>query len=103
MDDDRLFSALVRQYLFASVFRAFAESLASENASRLASMRGAERNIADRIAELTAELTAEFHQVRQMSITEERLGIAAGFEALMGRSADSTRAATSGASVRNRF
>ena len=62
-------------------------------------MRGAERNITDRIA----ELTAEFHQVRQMSITEELLDIAAGFEALMGRSADSTRAATSGASVRNRF
>jgi len=42
MDADRLFSALVRQYLFVSLYRACAESLASENASRLAAMRGAE-------------------------------------------------------------
>jgi F-type H+-transporting ATPase subunit gamma len=45
MDWDRLFSALVRQYLFVSLYRAFVESLASENASRLASMRAAEKNI----------------------------------------------------------
>lgn len=78
MDADRLFSALVRQYLFVSLFRACAESLASENASRLAAMRGAERNIGERIS----ELTGEFHQTRQMAITEELLDIAAGFEAL---------------------
>jgi F-type H+-transporting ATPase subunit gamma len=78
MDTDRLFSALVRQYLFVSLFRACAESLASENASRLAAMRGAERNIGDRIV----ELTSQFHQTRQMAITEELLDIASGFEAL---------------------
>lgn len=78
MDADRLFSALVRQYLFVSLFRACAESLASENASRLAAMRGAERNIGERIS----ELTSLFHQTRQMAITEELLDIAAGFEAL---------------------
>jgi F-type H+-transporting ATPase subunit gamma len=78
MDADHLFSALVRQYLFVSLFRACAESLASENASRLAAMRGAERNIGERIT----ELTGQFHQVRQMAITEELLDIAGGFEAM---------------------
>lgn len=83
MDADRLFSALVRQYLFVSLYRASAESLASENASRLAAMRGAERSIGDRIG----ELTGLFHQQRQMTITEELLDIAAGFEAMMGEQA----------------
>jgi F-type H+-transporting ATPase subunit gamma len=78
MGTEPLFSALVRQYLFVSLYRACAESLASENASRLAAMRGAERNIGERIS----ELTTQFHQTRQMSITEELLDIAAGFEAL---------------------
>ncbi len=78
MPFDDLFSALVRQYLFVSLYRAFAESMASENASRLVSMRGAERNIEDRIT----ELDLKFHQQRQMTITEELLDIGAGFEAL---------------------
>jgi F-type H+-transporting ATPase subunit gamma len=37
--------ALIREYLFVSLFRACAESLASENASRLAAMDRADRNI----------------------------------------------------------
>ena len=78
MDRDVLFSSLVRQYLFVSLYRACAESMASENASRLTAMRGAERNIGDRIT----DLTKRFHQQRQMSITEELLDIASGFEAL---------------------
>ena len=78
MEPDQLFSSLIRQYLFVSLYRACAESLASENASRLAAMRGAERNIGQRIA----ELTSQFHQTRQMAITEELLDIASGFEAL---------------------
>jgi F-type H+-transporting ATPase subunit gamma len=73
-----LYTALIRQYLFVSIYRAFAESLASENASRLASMQGAESNIEERIR----ELTHEFQQRRQMKITEELLDIASGFEAL---------------------
>ena len=80
MDHDQLFSRLIRQYLFVSLYRAVAESLASENASRLASMQGAERNIAERLD----ELQAQFHQQRQMAITEELLDIVAGFEALGG-------------------
>lgn len=77
-DPQGLFSGLIREYLFAGLFRAFAQSLASENASRLASMQGAEKNIEERLA----ELQNRFHQQRQMSITEELLDIVAGFEAL---------------------
>jgi F-type H+-transporting ATPase subunit gamma len=75
---DPLFSALVRQYLYVSLFRALAESLASENASRLASMQGAEKNIQERLS----ELNSQFHQQRQMAITEELLDVVSGFEAL---------------------
>lgn len=78
MNRDRLFSSLVHEYLFVSLYRAFAESLASENASRLASMQGAERNIEERIV----ELTMLYQQRRQLAITEELLDVAAGFEAL---------------------
>ncbi|MBN1850458.1 MAG: F0F1 ATP synthase subunit gamma, partial [Deltaproteobacteria bacterium] len=80
MDWNVLFSALIRQYLFISVFRAFAESMASENASRLAAMQGAEKNIQDRLE----ELRQEYHQKRQMGITEELLDIVSGFEVLRG-------------------
>ena len=75
---DALFPALIRQYLFVSLYRAFAESLASENASRLAAMQNAERNITERLG----QLHARFHQQRQMTITEELLDIVSGFEAL---------------------
>jgi F-type H+-transporting ATPase subunit gamma len=78
MERGPLFSSLIREYLFVSLFRAFAESLASENASRLASMQGAEKNI----EEMLAELNSSFHQSRQMAITEELLDIVVGFEAL---------------------
>ncbi|MEK6233490.1 MAG: F0F1 ATP synthase subunit gamma [Planctomycetales bacterium] len=82
MDGSKLFSHLTRQYLFVSLYRAIAESMASENASRLASMRGAERNIKDRVV----DLSRRFHQRRQMAITEELLDIVSGFEALGGES-----------------
>jgi F-type H+-transporting ATPase subunit gamma len=78
MDWNRLFSSLISEYLFVSIYRAFAESLASENASRLASMQGAERNIAERLR----ALEDQFHQQRQSTITAELLDIVSGFEAL---------------------
>ncbi len=78
MDGDRIFSSLIREYLFVSLYRAFAESLASENASRLASMQNAEKNIEEQMQ----ELHVQFHRTRQMTITEELLDIVAGFEAL---------------------
>lgn len=73
-----LLSRLVRQYLFVSLFRACAESLAAENASRIASMQSAEKNIEERLA----ELHTQFNQLRQDSITEELLDVITGYEAL---------------------
>jgi F-type H+-transporting ATPase subunit gamma len=74
-----LFASLIRQYIFVSIYRAFAESLASENAARLAAMQAAEKNIDERLD----ELEDLFHRTRQTSITSELLDIVAGFEALV--------------------
>ena len=49
---ERTLLAFVREYLFVSLFRACAESLASENASRLAAMQRAEKNIDELLEEL---------------------------------------------------
>lgn len=70
--------ALIREYLFISLFRACAESLASENASRLAAMQRAEKNI----DELLEDLNQTFHRLRQSAIDEELFDVIAGFEAL---------------------
>jgi F-type H+-transporting ATPase subunit gamma len=70
--------ALIREYLFVSLFRACAESLASENASRLAAMERADKNIDDILESLQGEL----HGLRQSSIDEELFDVIAGFEAL---------------------
>ncbi len=71
-------SALIREYLFVSLFRACAESLASENASRLAAMQRAEKNI----DELLEDLNGAFHRLRQSGIDEELFDVVSGFEAL---------------------
>ena len=70
--------ALIREYLFISLFRASAESLASENASRLAAMQRAEKNIDD----LLVDLKSSFRRQRQGTIDEELFDVIAGFEAL---------------------
>ena len=70
--------ALIREYLFISVFRACAESLASENASRLAAMERADKNI----DELLEHLHGTFHRLRQSGIDEELFDVISGFEAL---------------------
>jgi F-type H+-transporting ATPase subunit gamma len=78
--------ALIREYLFISLFRACAESLASENASRLAAMQRAEKNI----DELLEDLNRTFHRLRQGGIDEELFDVVSGFEAL----SDKKKAAT---------
>ncbi len=70
-------SALIREYLFISLFRACAESLASENASRLSAMQRADKNIDD----LLEELNSNLHRLRQRSIDEELFDVIAGVEA----------------------
>ena len=75
--------ALIREYLFISLFRACADSLASENASRLAAMQRADKNIDD----LLEQLHRTFHQLRQSGIDEELFDVISGFEALSTESA----------------
>jgi F-type H+-transporting ATPase subunit gamma len=70
--------ALIREYLFISLFRACAESLASENASRLAAMQRAEKNI----DELLESLNETFHRLRQSGIDEELFDVISGYDAL---------------------
>ena len=70
--------ALIRGYLFVSLFRACSESLASENASRLAAMQRADKNI----DELLEDLNGKFHRLRQSGIDEELFDVISGFEAL---------------------
>ena len=70
--------ALIGEYLFVSLFKACAESLASENASRLAAMQRAERNI----NELLEDLNRSYRRLRQSGIDEELFDLIAGFEAL---------------------
>lgn len=78
MDRENLFSDLLRQYIFITLYRTFAYSLASENASRLASMQAAEKNIEERLE----ELISSYRRQRQNSITEEINDINAGFRAI---------------------
>ncbi len=70
--------ALIREYVFVSLFRACAESLASENASRLAAMERADRNI----NELLESLHGAFNRLRQSDIDEELFDVISGYEAL---------------------
>ncbi len=76
-----LLAALVNEHLFASLYRASAEAMVTENAARLALMQQAERSIDDRIEALKAETRT----VRQSEITTELLDVIAGFEALRTR------------------
>jgi len=76
--DNETLRVLIREYLFVSLFRASAESLASENASRLAAMERADTNI----GELLEDLTGTFHRLRQSGIDEELFDVVSGFEAL---------------------
>ena len=77
-DREKTLRSFVREYLFVSLFRACAESLASENASRLAAMQRAEKNI----DELLEDLKRTFHRLRQSGIDEELFDVVSGFEAL---------------------
>jgi F-type H+-transporting ATPase subunit gamma len=70
--------ALIREYLFISLFQGCAESLAAENASRLAAMQRADKNI----DELLESLNAKFNHLRQSSIDEELFDVVSAFETL---------------------
>jgi len=77
-DQTQSLTALIHEQLFISLYRACAESLASENASRLAAMQRAE----DNIEKVTGDLQQSLNRLRQSSIDEELFDVVAGFNAL---------------------
>jgi F-type H+-transporting ATPase subunit gamma len=78
MDTGLFFDHLFHQHIFGAIYKAFSQSLASENAARLASMQAAEKNI----IEMEETLQGKFRETRQNAITAELLDIISGFEAL---------------------
>jgi F-type H+-transporting ATPase subunit gamma len=83
MNPEALLSSLLRQYFFVTVFRACAQSQASEHAARLAAMQSAERNLDDRLE----TVTGTYRRGRQSAITAELLDVVAGFEVIAGQDA----------------
>ena len=77
MEAEALRSKLLHQYLFVALFRACAESLASEHNARLTAMQQAEKSI----GETLEETMTEYRRVRQELITAEILEVLTGFEA----------------------
>jgi F-type H+-transporting ATPase subunit gamma len=75
---EQTLQAFLREYLFVSLFKACAESLAAENGSRLAAMQRAEKNINDQLE----TLNQTFHRLRQSSIDEELFDVVSGYESL---------------------
>jgi F-type H+-transporting ATPase subunit gamma len=78
---DGAWAALLRHYLFVALYRACAESLASEHASRLAAMQRAERHLEERFDSLTTAM----RQQRQAAIMAELLDLVAGTDVALGR------------------
>jgi F-type H+-transporting ATPase subunit gamma len=78
MAPDALLASLVRSHIFASVFRASAEAMVTENSARLALMQQAEQSVDDRLEQVQGELRS----VRQTDITDELMDVITGFEAL---------------------
>ncbi len=72
---EKTLQALIQAFLFVSIFKSCAESLASENASRLAAMSRAEKNIND----LLVDLNQTFRRLRQSSIDEELFDVVSGY------------------------
>ena len=76
---EELLPLLIEEYLFIELYRAFVESLASENGSRLRSMDSAGKNIDKKIEELL-----QLYRIsRQEEITSEMLEVISGAEALI--------------------
>lgn len=78
MAPDVLLASLIRSHIFASVFRASAEAMVTENSARLALMQQAEQSVDDRLEQVKGEM----RYVRQTEITDELMDVIIGFEAL---------------------
>lgn len=78
MPANALFRSLIRNYVFASLFKASVEAMVTENAARLALMQQADQSVEDRLEALRSDANA----LRQNGITTELLDVIIGFEAL---------------------
>lgn len=74
MAAEALLSSLLRNHVFASVFRASAEAMVTENATRLALMQQAEQSVDEQLEGVKQELNS----VRQDEITNELMDIIIG-------------------------
>ena len=74
MNADALLSSLIRNHVFASVFRASAEAMVTENATRLALMQQAEQSVDEQLDVVKQDLS----NVRQDEITNELMDIVIG-------------------------
>ena len=79
MAAEALLSSLLRNHVFASVFRASAEAMVTENATRLALMQQAEQSVDEQLEGVKQELNS----VRQDEITNELMDIIIGHLAEM--------------------
>ena len=77
--DEATRNALVREYLFICLYKACAESLASENGSRLVAMQSAQKNI----EALSSATTRSYYRLRQSSIDEDLFDVMTGFNSLV--------------------
>lgn len=74
MNSEALLAALIRNHVFASVFRASAEAMVTENATRLSLMQQAEQSVDEQLEAVQLELSS----VRQDEITNELMDIVIG-------------------------
>jgi F-type H+-transporting ATPase subunit gamma len=73
-----LLSSLIHYYLYAKIYKAFIESLTTENSHRLIAMDHAEQNI----KEIRESLEKKILHKRQEEITSELLDIVTGYLSL---------------------
>ncbi|MBR1544909.1 MAG: F0F1 ATP synthase subunit gamma [Alphaproteobacteria bacterium] len=73
-----LFSLFMQQLLFVNIYKAVAQSLASEHFTRMISMQNAEKNIDEHLS----AMNLEYQQRRQTEITNELLDVVVGAEVL---------------------
>ena len=78
INTELLFSDLVKQYIFSSVYYAIATSMASEQKNRLLTLQGAEDNIKKNIADITLIC----NQKRQNETTAELIDVVSGYKLL---------------------
>ena len=74
MNSETLLASLIRNHVFASVFRASAEAMVTENATRLALMQQAEQSVDEQLEAVQQDLSS----VRQDEITNELMDIVIG-------------------------